>query len=176
MSKLVTDYVKDRHFNYVVDLENLSPPPVVKHMIKDDRVLSNTQKELSSIDSRYVLLYKGSPYELKGRLQLIYGENIVLGDLYKNHRTLYNKVIKEGKPQEVLAAMGFNVEIRSNRLTERQLKVRLHSLAKSKKGLVGIDRRSPSTYRAIRRNAKEAGISVDEYIKGLGFAYKVKST
>lgn len=175
MTRFVGERVKHLHRNYVVRAVDISDP-IVKRLLRDPRVAGTTAEYLKAIDSRYELLSEHDEPLDKTLKEIKYtlGVSFKLQTLRVEHKTLYDRLRKLGKPQDLLKENGFVVEVGSTRLSRNKIRSRLWSLVDDKhsRRIVGLERRSPSTYAVIKGLAKEKGVTVKEYVENeLGFKY-----
>lgn len=174
MSSYVYEYVKDRHINKVVRVQDLRDPLIVS-LLKSDKVVESTLRLLRADDPHFeILTGRETPAE-KTRKEIVekYGRDLVLKELREEDPHLYLRLRRMGQPTERLESWGITVQHTSNRVSRATIRNRLWSLANQRedKRIVNLQQRSPNMYDLLRRRAEEEGMSLKEYVESLGFNY-----
>lgn len=173
MTKLIADRILHHEQHKIIKLVDVTDP-IAKRLLKDDRAVQTTITYLNTIDPRYgILTGRESLLERTCKeIQFELGMKFKLKTLRENYPTFYNRLRTIGNPKNLLEEWGFEVELSNTRLTRKQIRARLWSLARDDKRIVNLEKRSPSTYAVIKRLAKESDMTIKQYIEEvLGFNY-----
>lgn len=174
MSSYVAEKVRHLANNGVIRVANCSDPLALS-LLRNEKVIESTVRVLKEDDPTFEILSDIDDLKevTRKEIQERLGMSFSLAQVRDSMPTQYNRLKRFGGPTETLTVWGFNV-IPIDRTTDvTVIRNRLHSLAKKhpEGRIVGLDRRSPSTYKWISRRAAIEGLSIKKYVKKLGFNY-----
>lgn len=175
MTKFIADRIRHHERNHVIRVSDVKDV-TARRLLKDPRAVATTLDCLREGNPAFEIITgtEGLPELTRKEIQYHLGLKFKLNLLREQFPTLYNRLRRFGKPQDILREWGFDVQLGDNRLSRQTIRTRLWSLVNNKEDrrIIGLERRSPSTYAVIKRLARENGVTIKEYIEQeLGFKY-----
>ena len=164
--RLIQLYVK----NNVLPLSVLkkSNYPLYRYAVNNYRLFLSALKSHNVSVLNDLKPIKGEQ-QLNCYLKYFYGEAVNLSVLYINDPGIYKKLAAEGKAEDKLHEMGFEVTYNRKRSMPFILS-ELNRIADGNNYIMSIS--DPLLYSKLDYRAKKENMTLREYLKSLGFSYK----
>lgn len=171
IAKRLAKYANEHKIIHVNNIKNVA----LRKFATDKTINHKIRKALKDIDSQLELLI---PYQVdnheqqfKRYLQNKYGLVINLSKLKKEHNHDYRRLCTYGSPPDVLRKWGLDYTYDRN-IPKERIKDMLEAYADSNNRISRkLKSKDRKLYMAIFHQARKEGVSVKDYIEGLGYVY-----